>query len=107
MSKITCEHWEDTDYIICINGKPFGMTVTKKNGETIKEWLENRCGLSSIRKEVETRFDAAVNDMFWDPDDNSYNITDDMLQFFNEFWKKHDALHESKDDINVLDEVKG
>ena len=96
MSKVTCEHWEDTDWIICINGKPIGMTVTEKNGKIIKEWLENRCGLSHIRKEVEKRFDAAVNDMFWDPDDHSYNITDDMLQFFDEFWKKSEGCFNDK-----------
>jgi hypothetical protein len=47
---ITCEHWEDTDYIICINNHPIGMTVTKRNGEIIKEWLNNRAGFSEISK---------------------------------------------------------
>ena len=50
--KITCEAWEGNEYIICINNKPTGMTVTKNNGEVIKEWLQNRAGLSSIRKLV-------------------------------------------------------
>jgi len=48
--KVTCEAWEDNEYIICLNNHPIGMTVTKKNGEVIKEWLENRSGLSSIKK---------------------------------------------------------
>ncbi len=38
--KIRLEHWEDSDYIITINDKLFGSTVTKNNGEMIKEWLE-------------------------------------------------------------------
>ena len=40
-NKITLEHWEAHDeYIICINGKPTGSTVTKKSGETVKNWLQ-------------------------------------------------------------------
>jgi len=36
----TLERWEDDEFIICINGKPFGGTVYKKQGMVILTWLK-------------------------------------------------------------------
>lgn len=34
------EIWDDGDYIITANGKPIGMTVSKKDGIIISNWLK-------------------------------------------------------------------
>lgn len=34
------EKWEDDEYIITLNGKPVGQTVTFHEGQDIVEWLK-------------------------------------------------------------------
>ena len=40
--KVTLDRWEGDEFIIVINGKPIGSTLTKGQGEIILRWLENR-----------------------------------------------------------------
>lgn len=37
----TLQKWEDDEYVICINGKPAGQTVSKGCGYSILGWLNS------------------------------------------------------------------
>ncbi len=39
MTKITLERWEADEFIVCVDDKPMGGTVTKSSGECIVNWL--------------------------------------------------------------------
>lgn len=38
---IKLEMWEGSDFVIVINGRPTGPTVTKQTGDTVVAWLKD------------------------------------------------------------------
>lgn len=47
MPDVKVEAWEDGDYIITVNGKPVGATLSELGARTVAEWFRrsNACGL--------------------------------------------------------------
>jgi hypothetical protein len=58
MTNISIQHWEEQCYVIVLNGKPIGQTLTKEQAELVKNWLIT--SFHDIEKVVKNKNESGI-----------------------------------------------